>query len=176
MKNINYCYKCGAKLSKRRDEGLERFYCSSCEEFRYRNAVPVSGVFVLKEDEVLLILRGGEPNKGTWSYPAGYLEFNEKPEVGAARELEEETGLKARPEDLDLVATIQLEHPDKYVVGNAYAVSFEEVEGKVRPRDDAEDARFWTREEMESKVKEMESPKIVEAAEKAMKLISQQDN
>lgn len=172
MKNINYCYKCGEKLvEKIGDEGLERKFCENCEEFRYRNAVPVSGVFVVKEDEVLLILRGGEPNKGTWSYPAGYLEFDERPEIGGARELEEETGLKARPEDLDLVATIQLEHPDKYVVGNAYTVSFEDVEGEVRPGDDAEKARFWTQEEMESRVEEMESPKIVEAAEKAMEII-----
>ncbi|EHK00836.1 hypothetical protein HRED_10886, partial [Candidatus Haloredivivus sp. G17] len=71
--------------------------------------------------------RGGEPNKGDWSYPAGYLEYNEKPEEGAARELEEETGLKADPENLELVASIQLEHPDKYVVGNAYTISFDEV-------------------------------------------------
>ena len=171
MKNLNYCHKCGSELTKKAEEGLERFYCRNCEEFRYRNAVPVSGVFVVKDKEVLLILRGGTPNKGTWSYPAGYLEFNERPEVGATRELEEETGLKSEPEDLKLVATIQLEHPEKYVVGNAYTVSFEDVKGDVMPGDDAENARFWTQDEMEASVENMESPKIVEAAEKAMEII-----
>lgn len=171
MKQLNYCWRCGTKLSKRTDEGRKRYFCDNCDKFVYRNSVPVGGVFVIKEDEVLLIKRGGEPNKGTWSYPAGYLEYDEKPEEGAARELGEETGLKADPEGLKLVATIQLEHPDKYVVGNAYAISFDKVKGKVRPGDDADDARFWSKEEMESSVNEMESPKIIEAAEKAVKLV-----
>lgn len=173
MKQLNYCWRCGNKLSKRVDEGRERFFCEACNEFVYRNAVPVGGVFVVKDDEVLLIKRGGEPNKGTWSYPAGYLEYNEKPEEGSARELEEETGLKANPEDLKLVATIQLEHPDKYVVGNAYTVSFDKVKGDLRPGDDADDARFWSTEDMKSRVNQMESPKIVDAAEKAIALISE---
>lgn len=171
MKNLNYCYRCGSELSKKIEEERERYYCNKCREFVYRNSVPVGGVFVVKNEEVLLIKRGGEPNKGTWSYPAGYLEYDEKPEEGAARELEEETGLKARPEQLKLVATIQLEHPDKYVVGNAYTVSFEYVKGNIIPRDDAEDARFWEIEEMGSHVEKMESPKIIDAAEKSIKLV-----
>jgi ADP-ribose pyrophosphatase YjhB (NUDIX family) len=171
MKNINYCYKCGSELGKRTDEGRQRYYCDQCSEFRYRNAVPVGGVFVVKDNEVLLIKRGGEPNKGKWSYPAGYLEFDEKPEVGAARELEEETGLKADVEDLELVATIQLEHPDKYVVGNAYATSVDSTEGEVSAGTDAENARFWKIEQMEQNLDQMESAKIVEAAEEAVNLI-----
>jgi ADP-ribose pyrophosphatase YjhB (NUDIX family) len=171
MKQLNYCWRCGSELSKKMDEGRERYFCEACNEFVYRNSVPVGGVFVVKGEEVLLIKRGGTPNKGKWSYPAGYLEYDEKPEHGAVRELEEETGLKADPEKMKLVATIQLEHPDKYVVGNAYATRFEDVTGSVRPGDDAEDARFWTIEEMESSLGEMESEKIVEAAEKALRIV-----
>mgnify|MGYP002761501098 CR=1 FL=1 len=171
MKQLNYCWRCGSELSKKMDEGRERYFCEGCNEFVYRNSVPVGGVFVVKGKEVLLIKRGGTPNKGKWSYPAGYLEYDERPEVGAARELEEETGLKADPEDLKLVATIQLEHPEKYVVGNAYGISFDKVDGKLKAGDDAEDARFWTPKEMEVSLEEMESKKIVEAAEKAIELI-----
>lgn len=174
MKKLNYCWRCGNKLVKKMEEDRERYFCEACKKFVYRNSVPVGGVFVVRGDEVLLIKRGGSPNKGDWSYPAGYLEYDEKPEEGAARELEEETGLKADPEDLKLVATIQLEHPDKYVVGNAYAISFDKIEGKVKAGDDAEDAQFWTPEEMEASLNQMESPKIVEAAEKAIKLIREQ--
>lgn len=175
MKKLNYCWRCGTELSRRTEEGRERYYCEECDEFVYRNAAPVGGVFVVKGEEVLLIKRGGEPNKGTWSYPAGYLEYDEKPEEGSARELEEETGLKADSEDLKLVATIQLEHPDKYVVGNAYTISFEKVEGEVRPGSDAEDAKFWSPEGMEASLEEMESPKIVDAAEKAIDLVREPD-
>lgn len=171
MKQLNYCWQCGTKLSKRIDEGRERYYCENCEDFVYRNSVPIAGVFVVKDDEVLLIKRGGTPNKGLWSYPAGYLEYDEKPEHGAVRELEEETGLKADPESLKLVATIQLEHPDKYIVGNAYTVDFETVTGEIQAGDDADDARFWTPREMEASIEKIESRKIVDAAEKAMKII-----
>jgi ADP-ribose pyrophosphatase YjhB (NUDIX family) len=174
VKQLNYCWRCGNKLSKRTEEGRERYFCKACGEFVYRNSVPVGGVFVVKKDSVLLIKRGSTPNKGKWSYPAGYLEYDEKPEEGAARELEEETGLEAKPEELKLVATIQLEHPDKYVVGNAYAISFDKVEGELKAGDDAEEARFWKTEEMEASLKEMESRKIVEAAEKAIEIIEEQ--
>jgi len=95
MKELNYCWRCGNELVKKREEDRKRYFCEACDKFVYRNSVPVGGVFVVREGEVLLIKRGGTPNKGDWSYPAGYLEYNEKPEEGAARELEEETGLKA---------------------------------------------------------------------------------
>jgi len=43
--------------------------------------------------EVLLINRGKEPFKGCWAVPGGFLELDEELEVGAARELAEETGV-----------------------------------------------------------------------------------
>ena len=44
--------------------------------------------------KILLIERGGEPYKGCWAFPGGFLEMNESAEEGAKRELMEETGLK----------------------------------------------------------------------------------
>lgn len=176
MKKLSYCYSCGSALESKFYDGRERYYCPKCDEIRFRNSVPVSGVFVVRDDEVLMIERGSEPHRGKWSYPAGYLEFDEKPEEGAIRELAEETGLRAEKEELELVSTIHLEHPDKYVVGNVYSTGFDRVEGSIQAGDDARDARFWTVEEMRSRVKEMESPKIIEAASKAIEMVSDQVN
>jgi 8-oxo-dGTP diphosphatase len=43
---------------------------------------------------VLLVERGIEPYKGCWAFPGGFLKMDESAEVGALRELNEETGLK----------------------------------------------------------------------------------
>lgn len=43
---------------------------------------------------VLLIQRGGEPYKGHWALPGGFVEMDEELETSALRELEEETGVK----------------------------------------------------------------------------------
>lgn len=44
--------------------------------------------------QVLLIQRGIEPFKGKWAFPGGFIKMDETAEQGAARELEEETGLR----------------------------------------------------------------------------------
>lgn len=45
--------------------------------------------------KVLLIKRGREPWKGNWAFPGGFLNPDESAEVGAVRELKEETGFTA---------------------------------------------------------------------------------
>ncbi len=60
-----------------------------------RPAVTADCVVVTREADpkVLLIQRGGEPFKGCWAFPGGFLEMDETTEECAIRELEEETGL-----------------------------------------------------------------------------------
>ena len=60
-----------------------------------RPAVTADCVVVTRETDpkVLLIQRGGEPFKGCWAFPGGFLEMDETTEECAIRELEEETGM-----------------------------------------------------------------------------------
>lgn len=51
-----------------------------------------------KTKEFLMLLRGlSETDPLMWNFPGGHLEEGERPEVSAAREFEEETGLKCPP-------------------------------------------------------------------------------
>jgi 8-oxo-dGTP diphosphatase len=59
-------------------------------------------------DEVLLLQRSKEPNRGLWSPPGGKLEtvLGESPHACAAREAGEELGLAVRPEDFSLTGIV----------------------------------------------------------------------
>lgn len=60
---------------------------------------PIVGVsaVVICGDQILLVKRGREPMLGAWSLPGGALELGETTADGAAREVFEETGIRARP-------------------------------------------------------------------------------
>lgn len=52
-------------------------------------------IFTLRDQQLklLLIKRGGEPYKGKWALPGGFVQMDEDLETGARRELAEETGI-----------------------------------------------------------------------------------
>lgn len=66
-------------------------------QYKYEHmAVTTDCVIFTYEDwklKVLLVRRGGEPYKGAWAFPGGFLHMDETAEQGALRELFEETAL-----------------------------------------------------------------------------------
>lgn len=70
-----------------------RLACSSCGFVQHRNPAPVVSILVVDGDRVLLGKRGGSPGKGTWSFPSGYIDYEEDFLTTAIRETKEETGL-----------------------------------------------------------------------------------
>ena len=55
-----------------------------------------AGAVVRRAGEVLLVKRRFPPNKGKWALPGGLVELGETAEAAAAREIEEETGLRVK--------------------------------------------------------------------------------
>jgi len=55
------------------------------------------GVIVFRDEEVLLVKRNKDPNKGHWSIPGGRQILGETVAEAAQRELLEETGVKVAP-------------------------------------------------------------------------------
>jgi len=76
------------------------------ERFMTRQAVFV--IVYNDKNEILLQQRDKEYLRGYWDFPSGHVEYGEDLRIAAARELIEETGISANPEDLRLV------HIDQY--------------------------------------------------------------
>ncbi len=111
---------------------------------------PVLGVSALvrRDGKVLLVRRGRPPSPGLWSLPGGKVEFGERLEVAAIREISEETGIAIdRLERIDM-AEIVLRDAAGSVDWHAVLVVFagRYVAGDVTAGDDAADARWVDRE------------------------------
>ena len=144
-----YCPFCAAPVTTQRVEDRDRRYCPDCDRVLYRNPNPCAGVLVVEGSGVLLIQRTEPPGVGTWSVPAGYLEWDEPPQAAAVRELAEETGLETASEDICLLDTMFVEHPDsRYVLVMIYAVPREKTSGTLTAGSDAGATRFWNIEEL----------------------------
>lgn len=104
--NYKFCPFCGEKLSIKIEEGKKRKYCKKDNWTYYPKAALTAGVIITKDDKVLMTKRKREPYKGTWMFPAGYIDFGEYPENTVKREVWEETGLKVN--DLELIKVDQV--------------------------------------------------------------------
>jgi 8-oxo-dGTP diphosphatase len=109
-----------------------------------RPAVTVDAVmFTLRDDRlhVLLIRRAKAPYAGSWALPGGFLEIDEPAEVGACRELREETGIefKGQLHEVGFFA-----RPDRDPRGRTISLAFlgflPEPGPEPRGADDASDA------------------------------------
>jgi ADP-ribose pyrophosphatase YjhB (NUDIX family) len=68
----------------------QRRLCPSCGAVHYENPNVVVGCVVEHDGRLLLCRRAIEPRRGSWTFPAGFMENGETLEAGAARESFEE--------------------------------------------------------------------------------------
>ncbi len=80
----------------KKEEERERKFCSSCNWTYYPHVAGSACAIIIKKGKVLLVRRNRDPYKGTWMFPAGFIDYGEHPEETLAREIKEETGLKLK--------------------------------------------------------------------------------
>lgn len=97
---------------------------------------------------VLLIQRGLEPYKGKWALPGGFMNMDETAEQCAARELEEETGLKNTTVEQFYTFSEVGRDPRERVITVAHFALVRLSE--VRGGDDADVARWFGLDEIPS--------------------------
>jgi len=107
--------------------------------------VPAAGVILTWRGELLMVKRKYDPRAGAWCLPAGFMEYGETPERCALRELKEETGLSGSLGKLFGVYT-GTDDPRVRAVLILYAA--ERAGGRLKPGDDAIEARFFPLKEL----------------------------
>lgn len=144
--SATYCPRCGTELGTKHVEGRDRQYCEDCEVVEWRNPVPCAGVAVVDPDRgVLLTRRDVPPGVGKWALAGGHMEVEESPAKAAARELEEETGVRVDPDDLVLLDAYPISRStDKHVVSIGYAAPVAATAGDPVPGPEVQTVGWFT--------------------------------
>ena len=140
MSDINFCVRCGHALERRMAFGLVRPVCPACGRVHFIDPKVAVGLVVERDGCLLLVRRSGDPERGKWSIPAGFVDRGEDPVRAAEREGLEETGLRLEVTGLlDIYSKGQAtEGADILIVYYARV-----VDGELRPGDDADEAGFF---------------------------------
>lgn len=100
---------------------------------------------VLHQDQVLLVQRSKQPDKGLWGFPGGHVEWGETVLEAAQRELLEETSVTARAshylDNLDLLRRDENGQVVSHYLLVGVACQFQS--GTPIAGDDALDARWF---------------------------------
>jgi len=106
-------------------------------------------VIIERGESLLMIRRSGDPERGKWSMPAGFVDAGEDVRHAAEREALEETGLRVQAvELLDVIPRAEAnEGADILIVYRA-----EVVGGELHAGDDADRAEFFHRAALPSEI------------------------
>jgi ADP-ribose pyrophosphatase YjhB (NUDIX family) len=137
---MRYCPHCAHPLEERLAFDRIRPACPACGFIHFRELKVGVSVLVEQAGRLLLVQRAVEPGLGQWCLPSGFVEWDETPEVAAARECAEETGLAVG--DLELLGvshyTDDYRGPGINLTYRAWVTG-----GRLRAGDDAGAVRFF---------------------------------
>lgn len=90
---FRFCPKCGSEDFVIHND-LSR-HCEKCGFTYYQNPRASTAAFILNgRNELLVVRRAKDPEKGTLDLPGGFVDNEETAEEGMRREIREETGLE----------------------------------------------------------------------------------
>ena len=128
MNAYRYCPQCASPLAwitQQEDGGpRERLRCAACGWTHWNNPTPVLAAVIQYQDRILLARNAAWPQK-MYALVTGFMEAGETPQQGIAREIAEETSLRATA--LDLIGVYDFQRMNQVII--AYHAL---CEGEVR--------------------------------------------
>jgi 8-oxo-dGTP diphosphatase len=141
---IKFCTQCGQPVEEQHKYGRLRPVCMGCGHIHFIDPKVAAATIIVEDGKVLLTRRAGDPQKGLWVPPGGFMDYDEDPQQAAIRECREETGLEVEIDSvMDIVASAAL---GGTIVGGATFVIFYRahiVGGTLAPSDDADLAGWF---------------------------------
>ena len=149
-----FCPKCGAPLHQVK---MNLFTCKKCGHRLYINPTPCAAVIIKNnKNEILLVERAVDPEKGLWDLPGGFIDLEESVEESVIREIKEELGLTLNLTDIKYLDSFpgRYEYSDinYYTLGMVYtAFTTQTALNKLKTHDDVSGYQFFSREKIEWK-------------------------
>lgn len=102
------------------------------------------GAVIFRGEEVLLVRRGQEPAKGSWSLPGGVVEVGEGLVAAVQREVWEETGLTIKVLGITAVLERIYRDAENNIPYHYVLIDFacDYVSGELKPASDISSAQF----------------------------------
>ena len=119
-----------------------RAVCPQCEWIHFLDPKVAAAVLIEQDGRVLLVRRAGEPFRGFWSLPAGFINGGEDPAEAAVRECLEETGLTVRvTRVLDIISGKEHARGADFII----VYQAEVISGELKADDDADAVEWFER-------------------------------
>lgn len=137
---IKFCPRCGTTLTEEQHSGKMRPTCPSCDWVYFPDPKVAVAVLLKRGDQVLLVQRMFDPQKGYWTLPSGFVDAGEDPKAAAERECLEETGLVIR-----VLQLLDVIYSQEHARGASILILYQaEVQsGELIPGDDANQAAYF---------------------------------
>ena len=108
-----FCPRCAFALAWREQAGRERQSCDACGFVHWDNPLPVLAALV-EFDSHILLARNATWTEERYALITGFMERDETPEQGVARELKEETNLDA--DEINLIGVYDFQRKNELII------------------------------------------------------------
>lgn len=146
---FNFCPRCATELEARSSNGPDpdRPSCPDCGFVHYGNPAPTVQAWIDRDGSYLALRRAGEPCKGEWNMPGGFVEAGEGGPEAIVREVREETGLEIEPQSVIGIFTSEYGSGPEALPIFDVAYLCRIVGGDLEVSDESEEGRWFRLDE-----------------------------